>query len=59
MYPRDIGINDINMNGCLLPNVVFVLSEIVPIKGSVTASTHKAIKIAVPASPGLRPIMLL
>ena len=51
--------NEINIYGCLLPNEVFVLSDIVPINGSVKASTQRAINIAVPAKPGLSPIMLL
>ena len=51
--------NEININGCRLPINEFVLSEIVPIRGSVIASTHRAINIAVPASAGLRPIILL
>ena len=58
-YPRDIGIKEINIYGWRLPYEVFVLSDIVPIKGSVKASTHRAINIAVPAKPGLRPIILL
>ena len=42
--------------GCLLPSLVFVLSEIVPINGSVTESTIRAIKIADPAKRGSKPI---
>lgn len=46
------------MKGCLLPNLDLVLSDRVPINGSVTESTNKAIKIAVPARSGSRPITL-
>ena len=48
-----------NMYGCLRPNDEFVLSDIVPISGSVIASIHKAINIADPAKPGFNPIILL
>ena len=44
--------------GCLLPNLCLVLSEIIPMSGSVNASTISAIKIAKLAKPGLRPITL-
>ena len=44
------------MKGCLLPNLDLVLSDRVPINGSVTESTNKAIKIAVPARSGSRPL---
>ena len=59
IYPNDIGMNAVNIYGCLLPSSELVLSEIVPINGSVTASIHNAMKIAVPAKAGLRPIILL
>ena len=51
--------NEIIIYGCLRPYLVFVLSEIVPIRGSVIASIQRAINIANPASPGFKPIILL
>ncbi len=51
--------NDKNIYGCLLPKLDEVLSDIVPIRGSVIASTHNAMKIASPARPGFKPIILL
>ena len=44
--------------GCRLPNLCLVLSDTTPIKGSVSASTNNAIKIAKLANPGVRPITL-
>jgi len=44
------------MKGCLLPYLVFVLSEITPINGSVKASTKRASAIAEDASNGSKPM---
>ena len=50
--------NESIIYGCLLPNLVFVLSEIVPIKGSVTESIIRAAPIAKEAKRGSKPITL-
>ena len=43
------------MNKCLRPNRDLILSDIEPIKGSLTASKNNANKSADPVKIGLRP----
>ena len=50
-----IGRSDKNIYGYLLPKLVFVLSEKVPIAGSEKASNKRANSTAEPVKSGFRP----
>ena len=52
------GKNETSIKGCRLPNLLFVLSEMVPIIGSVNESIIKARPIAKDAKSGSSPITL-
>ena len=47
-----------NINGCLLPNLLLVLSDITPIIGSVKESIKRASAIAEDANNGSNPMTL-